>query len=505
MTAVEVEPWAGVRGVQVPRLRVAPEWTVPPPLGVETVEMAAAYGLVLDEWQALGVYDACVERPDGRYEAVEVDEVVARQNGKNGKIRALQLHKLFVLRRRQMHTAHEFKTAREHFDKMLALVENYDELRREVARVSTSHGEEGITLRRLDGEDEPPALRFVARSRGSGRGFDPDDLYYDESLILNDETYAASLPSQSASPNAQRFLFSSAGTRASAVLGRHRRRGLAVLAGKRPRGRFAFAEYSPPPGSGPGGALTDEERGDPRTWAWSNPGMPHRITGETIAGEHDSMAPEQFDRERLSIGDWPPEEGGLQWDVIAERAWILRQGAAPRPEPARAFTLAIGGSWPDAEWCTIAASWADDGEQVVEVVDRREGAGWVLDRCAGIAESLAGAGKGKLLGVGVAKGGTAYAALGPELARSRLPVVLLGLGEECEAASGFKGDVDGDDPRLRHYAQTVLDESVGGAGKHHVGDRWRWDRNGMSDPVEAAGLARLLHVTRSARRLPAIF
>src|SRR5690348_8861910 len=130
MTALADPPFTlpTCAGLRAPRIRVAPAWSSPPPLGVETIEMAAAYGLQLDGWQQLGIYDRTVERPDGSYDAIESDEIVSRQNGKNGGVRALQLHKLFVLGRRGMHTAHEFKTAREHFDKMLAWIEAYDDL-----------------------------------------------------------------------------------------------------------------------------------------------------------------------------------------------------------------------------------------------------------------------------------------------------------------------------------------------------------------------------------------
>lgn len=489
---------ADFTGDGVPRLRVAPAWDVRPPAAVEAYEQAAAYGLVLDGWQYDGLCDAMVERADGKWDAVEVDEVVARQNGKNAKIRARQLYGLYTIGNRALHTAHEFKTAREHFDKMLAWIEAWDELRREVAKVRTSHGEEGFRL--LSGAE----LRFVARSKGSGRGFDPDDLYYDEALILTKDTLSASLMAQSASPNPQRFFFSSAGTRASEVLGAHRRRALAVLAGRRRRGRFAFREYS-----APFDGLSDAElraaRRSPAVWVATNPGMPHRIGPETVVGELDSLGDgPELDRERFSVGDWPVEDADLRWDVITERAWSRRRGAAPRPEPAPQFVLAVAGSWPDARWCSIAARWADGDERVVEVVDRREGSWWVVERAAEIAAKLDPEGKGTLLGVGVAKSGTAYAALAADIAGSDLPWMPMDTGQETQAAAGLKDAVDGDAPCLRHYGQTVLDESVGAAGKHHIGDRWRWDRSGTSDPIEAVALADGLYAV-ARPRLPAFY
>jgi hypothetical protein len=483
---------------QVPRLRVAPAWSVRPPAAVEAIEQAAAYGLQLDPWQELGLCDAMVERADGTWAVTEVDLVVSRQNGKNGAVRARQLYGLYTIGSRAMHTAHEFKTAREHFDKMLAWIEAYDDLRREVKKVRTSHGEEGIVLH------SGAELRFVARSKGSGRGFDPDDLYYDGALILTKTTLSASMMAQSASPNPQRWFFSSAGTKASEVLGRHRQRALDVLAGKRPGGRFVYHEYSPD-----FDGLTEAEkhaaRRDPAVRAQANPGYPHRVTDETIEDELDSIGDgPDFDRERFSLGDWPVDAAALQWAVISEAQWSARSGAPRRTSAPAEVAYAVAGSWPNAERCSLARSWReDDGVRVVELVDRRRGSAWLVEELKALA-----AADPPPLGVVMAAGGTAAAQLAGPLKEAGLDVLYATVREEAQAAGQLvagAGAVPGEAADTCHYGQAPLDTAVGGASRHHVGDVWRWDRDATSDPVEAAGLARWLHVEKSGGRLPVIY
>ena len=171
-----------------------------------------------------------------KWSAFEVGLVTPRQNGKNGILEARELAGLFLFGERLiLHSAHEFKTAQEAFRRVMFLVENNDDLRKRVARVRTSHGEEGIELR--DGA----RLRFIARSTGSGRGFSADCVILDESYALSSEAMGALLPTLSALPNPQVWYTSSAGKRDSTQLMMIRDRG---RAGGDPG--LAYFEWSAP-------------------------------------------------------------------------------------------------------------------------------------------------------------------------------------------------------------------------------------------------------------------
>src|SRR5690606_12347984 len=149
-------------GSRQPRHRLVPPAATT--AGPEAVELAATAGLVLDPWQADVLHGALGEHADGSPAATEVAVIVPRQNGKGSILEAEALYSLFLTPARLLlWSAHEFKTAKEGFLRLVALVTNTDELRRKVKAVRQTTGEEGIEL--LDGS----RVKFVARSRSSGR------------------------------------------------------------------------------------------------------------------------------------------------------------------------------------------------------------------------------------------------------------------------------------------------------------------------------------------------
>lgn len=188
--------------------------------GPDICELAATAGLVLDDWQRWFLTEAMSETADGRWTAFEVACVVSRQNGKGSILEARQLGGLFYLREPlQVHTAHEFKTAYEHFLRITNLVEGCADMDRKVQRIRRGAGEQAIELK--TGE----RLRFLARSTGSGRGLTGDVVYLDEAFALTSAMMGALLPTLSAVPNPQVWYTSSAPRLTSEVLHALRKRG----------------------------------------------------------------------------------------------------------------------------------------------------------------------------------------------------------------------------------------------------------------------------------------
>ncbi len=275
-----ISPPSGLLGVQRPRLLNRPEAAVSSG-AVEAIELAASAGLILDEWQCFALDVALSERADGKWAAFEVGMIVPRQNGKGSILEARELAGLFLFGERLiLHSAHEFKTAAEAFLRVKALVDNTDDLRRKVKQIRTSHGDEGIEL--LDGA----RLRFVARSRGSGRGFSGDCVILDEAFNLGAEAMGALLPTLSAKPNPQIWYTSLAPMAGSVQLHAVRRR---ALAGGSPR--LAFMEWSIDPEA--------DRVDDPGSWAKANPSFGIRIGEEVVRAEIDAMPAPEFARERL--------------------------------------------------------------------------------------------------------------------------------------------------------------------------------------------------------------
>jgi hypothetical protein len=99
---------------------------------------------------------------------------VPRQNGKGEVLIARELFGLFELGERLViHTAHEFKTSAEHFNRLESIVRDCPELHARVKRRTRgrldgyrySHGEESIELQ--DGA----RIEFKTRTKSGMRGF----------------------------------------------------------------------------------------------------------------------------------------------------------------------------------------------------------------------------------------------------------------------------------------------------------------------------------------------
>src|SRR5690349_2690256 len=139
-------PLAVLRGVQVPRVRHAPsvranDWE-------DVADLAKAYGLVLDEWQENVLEAAMGVRSDGQWATPTVGVSVPRQNGKGALIEARELAGLLLFGEKTIiHSAHEQKTARVGFERILSYFENYDDLRKKVRSTMSALGREHIKLK----------------------------------------------------------------------------------------------------------------------------------------------------------------------------------------------------------------------------------------------------------------------------------------------------------------------------------------------------------------------
>ena len=345
--------------------------------GAEAVDLARMAGLDLDPWQAMVLEHALAERADGKWAAFEVGLCVPRQNGKGSILEARELAGLFLLDERLIiHSAHQFDTSLEAFGRLLFLIESTPELDRRVAKVSRSHGEEGITLR--GGQ----RIRFRTRTKGGGRGFAGDCLILDEAMIIPRNAHGALMPILSARPNPQLWYTGSAVDQEThehgLVFARIRERG---MRGGDPR--LLYAEWSADPAAGgddpvnpskvPAELATSEE-----AWRRANPALGIRITAEHVAAEQRSMDARTFAVERLNIGDWPATEDAKSViDIAAWRA-LADPGSTMLDPVAFAFDVS-----PNRDWATIAAAGTrPDGQVHVETIDRRRGTGWLVERMA---------------------------------------------------------------------------------------------------------------------------
>lgn len=456
-------------GVQRPRIFTAPEFSSS--AGDEAVELARLAGLHLDEWQQLVLRHALGEKPDGKWAAFEVGLVVSRQNGKGAILEARELAGLFLLGERLIiHSAHEFATSLEAFNRLRGLVEDNPDFSKRVKKIRNSHGEEGIDLQ--NGQ----RIRFRTRTKGGGLGFSCDCLILDEAMIIPESAHGALLPTLSARPNPQVWY---TGTAVDQEIHEHG----VVLARTRERGMkgddsLVYCEWS-----APDDLLEVDERliADRERWAMANPGLGIRINHEHVALERASMSQRMFAVQRLCIGDWPVTDGSAE-QVIPIETWDGLEDGSSGIEGPVCFAFDVT---PDRSWCSIAAAGKrKDGLLHVETVDRRRGTEWVPERLAELVKAH------KAKGVFCDAAGPAGSLL-PRLTELKVQANPVSAREHAQAC-GLLFDVVTDQGNLRHLGTPELRVALKGAAKRPLGDAWAWSRKSSGvdiSPLVAVTLA----------------
>lgn len=455
----------------------------------EAIELADAYGVAdgfpLDESQRFTLRNSLGERADGSWAAATVCDFEPRQNGKNDTCAARELAGLILFGERLIiHTAHEFPTANEAFLRLVAVFENWDDLRKRVARIRYANGEQGIEL--LSGQ----RLKYRARTGGSGRGFAKSDLIvYDEAQHLQAEHIAASGPSRLANPNNQSWYMGSGGLMTSVNAWRMRRRAVAGDGG-----RFAYVEHTAEVLRLVDGWVESEKPDifDRDAWARANSAYGHRITDESMLSLYSELGPELFARECLCIWDPDPESEGAAWAVIARSDWEackVRRGDV-RPETPTAITFDIS---PDRSSGAIAAASPIGELTYVDVLDHRDGTGWMVDRLVELKRQHPRA------VVACDATGPAGSLLDPLEKAGVKKVKALSTQEHKQACGGFFDAAK--DHLLRHQDRPELNAALAGAEKRAVGDAWLWSRKDSSVDISPLVTVTLAHMQGRQKRV----
>lgn len=362
-----VSPTGARIGCQAPRLRSVPDYTST--LGPEAIDLAAAAGLTCDPWQCDVVCDILGTTDGGLWSAFETCTIAQRQQGKGGIIETIELGGLFLFGERLiLHSAHEYKTAQEAFLRIKALIDGCADLSRYVKAIREANGEQQIIL--MDGA----RLRFVARSKGSGRGFTGQRNILDEAYALTFTQLAALLPTMSAQPNPQMNLFSTVPdidtmpAAEDAVLPGVHQRALEAAESGDP-GRLAYHDWSMRRG---------EDPFDVEVWYACNPALGIRIAEDYVRAELAALGPAKFSIERLGL--WPSAEKG--WRVVTEDQW--RAAANAGRTVGDPVSVAVDVTPDRKSSCIAVAGPCGDGDIAVEIVEHATGTSWVVPRVVGI-------------------------------------------------------------------------------------------------------------------------
>jgi hypothetical protein len=460
---VTISPPDVLTGSQQPRVRNCPEYEYSS--GPDAVEIYELTGRRLDLWQKSSLADHCAEKLDGSWLTLESAQEVPRQNGKGEIINALMLLHLFVLGTETIvYSAHEFKTAKETYLKIYALIKNTPEFDKKVKYYHNSNEDTSIALK--NGQ----RLRFLTRSKDGGRGFTGDVIIFDEAFILAQSALAALLPTLSSKKNPHIYYFSSTGkdTGESDVFRKIKERG---ESGDKALTWLSFS--------------ADPKTADPdsvESRAQANPAYNIRIFDSFIDVERKNLSEMDFMRERMGVWDDTKTASVIDLD-----SWEASGDALSEPLDPVCFAIDVP---PDSSYTSVSiAGVRADGRVHAEVIKRSSGTGWVVD----FIEQLSL--KWKPTEIVLDAIGPAGDLL-PAFKVAGVPVSVVSMREYGQACGGFKALVIED--KFRHKEQPGLTEALKSARKRPLGDSgaWGWNRRDDTDisPLVSVTLATYSYV-----------
>jgi hypothetical protein len=501
-----------------PRVETHPDYVTS--YGPEAAELMARAGRPLDPWQQDSLTLMLAVREDGQWACFECCEWVSRQNGKGGILEARALAGFFLVGEELiMWSAHEYKTAMEAFRRVKTLVRalgvqvdvagNLFDVDGILVKVNNTNGEE--CFERLD---TGARIKFIARTKGSGRGFSGDVNIIDEAFAYTAEQHSALLYTLSARPNPQIIYTSSPPLdgESGGIMYDLRRRGDPTLTRSPDEASWeqdpslAYRDWGM---AGDLDFLAGIDLDDIANWAAANPALGIRITHETIVRERRATRgdPAGFARERLGV--WPRQstDAATGWQVISEGEWEGALDADSQLVGRPAYGVYVP---PDRSYAAIGVAGASSvgGRHIEvtgngEVLDYRPGTGWVIARLKELNRHLPSV----IVLDDKALAEDAEAA-GLVVHRANVADMVTGCQLLYDGVSG--PDVAGRD--VHQIGQQELTDAVAGAVKRDVGGSWAWARRDLAvdtTTLAAASLALFGHSTprihRPSRRPMAAF
>jgi hypothetical protein len=348
------------RGAQTPRVSNFPPY--PLSAAPEVIDLAAAAGLHLDEWQQYVLTHGLGQRVDDEWTAKKVSCWVPRQNGKGGIIEALELAWLFLFDEELIiHSSHQHRTSARAYARLERIIRRTPDLHRMVSNYRQANGEQQIELH--DGR----MLQYTTRSEKAVRGFSTSKLILDEAQELTGYQMAAVLPSVSAMPHWQVWFFGTPPNDPTAWAYGLKSDGEAGIP------RLAHFDWG-------AGDLDPDDPGDLKkindldTWYACNPALGIRIEIETVEDEcTPSGLGDDFAKERLGV--WKPRVAGA--GVIPAELWRELAVGAEFPTDV-AFAAVVNHK--RTRTAIAAVGPREDGRLQASIVAYLPGTHWVVDK-----------------------------------------------------------------------------------------------------------------------------
>lgn len=333
----------------------------------EVLDFADAVGISLDPWQEQVLTDWTLVAEDGTWTHRQGCLLVPRQAGKTHAVTVRVLYALFFGHEKHvLYSAHRFPSAAAQFREMVAIIDNHDELRKRVKRLTSSTGNEMIQTER-GGELSVQSRTNTMTSQTRGRNYDL--VVLDEALVLSQQYMSSMLPTLSSRANPQLLYISSGGDHDSEVLAQVRQAGYSDTGG------LAFSEWA---------ADEEDDEEDPKVWAKVNPSYPIRPTPDSVRHELAVLTRSAFRRERLNIWSTGVPEPALEFDVWQK--CVEPNVGFPAPGAA-SMAVDVSVSPTGDRTAALAVSWRDDeGRLVVVMAETAPEVGWLPAAVSRMAE-----------------------------------------------------------------------------------------------------------------------
>ncbi len=307
----------------------------------------------------------------------------------------------------------------------------------------------------------------LASDQASGHGKTTDLGIIDEAFAdVDDRREQAILPAMATKPWAQLWVTSTAGTASSAYLWRKVETGRQLVDSSRcPEEGVAYFEWSVP---------DDEDIDSPDVWRRYMPAFGYTISERVIRHARNTHIEGEFRRAWCN-----------QWTISNERVLPAEDWEAVCSEdvaPHGHLVLGVDAS-PQRSSASVVSA---DPDGRIEVVETREGLGWLHERVTELAEKWHAT-----VGVDTASPAHSFA---DDWERSGVKVHRLSSREMAAATGSFYDAVVNRTVQVRTHP--ALDKAAAGARKRVSGDVWYWARRDNTvdvSPLIAASIARWMN------------
>lgn len=448
--------------------------------GYEAIDLCKLGGWTFDKEQEFAIDAVMSHDKHGFWTASEACVICARQNGKTNRIlipRAMwQLYLGPV--DEVIWTAHRFVTSHKAFLDIKKLIDGTHELRRRIKSMQESYGKETIEL------TNGSIMRFLARSKGGGRGLGGPLPTLDEAMMLEEAQLGALLPTILARPDAQVMYGSSAGLENSEVLRELRDRG---RTGGDPS--LCYIEWcSKGSWENPGCQLEkcDHHRSRPgcaldnqRNWEDANFALDRRIKRGTVSTLRKQLTPLQFGREIMTWWDKDPDDTKKIPIKIAD--WEMCKDEDSQVNGALVLVIEVSAN--QEFGCISIGGLNDEGIPHLEVIRYEAGIEWMIPEIVQLKH------KYRLLRINIAQGkdrdkprnkrlapaiiidpGGPASVLLPDLTKRGITPVFVNLKDLGLAYATLEKETPMHGAGFVHIGQPQLELAIGGSVKRPIGD-----------------------------------